>query len=166
MNSARQMLFLLSGAALLTASFSIVPPPALSCGDKDSACACGAACPSMGENPTPGACACGGAGEAAAAGADDHAGGCEHAAALKDAGTATGGLRAVIDPATGQLTAPDGASAAAVAAPAAAAAAEAPRVVEVPQPGGGVMAAVPANRTNHAVATVDENGKAQTGCAE
>jgi hypothetical protein len=155
MNSARQMLFLFGGAALLTASFAIVPPPAMSCGD-DKACACGAACPSMGENAVPGACACGGAGEA-----DGHAG-CDHAAADT---AATGGLRAAIDPATGKLTVPDNASAAVPAAAAAVAESD-PKIVEVPQPGGGVMAAVPANRTSHAIATVDEDGKAHTGCSE
>jgi hypothetical protein len=155
MNSTRQMLFLLGGAALLTATFAIVPPPAMSCGDKE-ACACGAACPSMGENATPGACACGGAGEAAA---DSHAG-CDHAAA--DTAN-SGGLRAAIDPATGKLTVPENGAAPAAAA---AVAADDPKIVEVPQPGGGVMAAVPANRTSRAIATVGEDGKPQTGCSE
>ena len=165
MNSARQMLFFLSGAALLTASFAIVPPPAMSCGDK-AACACGAACPSMGENPTPGACACAGA-EKAAASADAadtaNVGGCEHAAAADPAASA--GLRASIDPATGELTVP-ASGAQAAAASAAAVPGEAAKAVEIPHPGGGVMAAVPANRTSHAVASVGEDGKAHTGCTE
>jgi len=138
MNPTRQMLFLLSGAALLTASFAIVPPPAASCGDQ-------------------------------AAGADHAAMGCDHAAAATaSAGSSSGGtgLRAAIDPKTGELTVPAKPDAAGAAPSASATADIPPAVVQIPAPGAGVMAAVPADRTSRAVATIDDSGKPQVGCSE
>lgn len=203
MNSARQMLFMLSGAALLTASFAIVPPPALSCGDKEN-CACGAACPSKAEGAPKGACACADAAKAAEAAPGDakascgdhakagEAGGCgehakaavggeaapadaAHAAAAEQGGCAhaamaNGGegskLRAEIDPVTGELTVPAKTGTAGIPPAAASATAPAPQAVQVPHPGGGMMAAVPKDRVGHAVATIDDSGKPQVNCAE
>ena len=159
MRSTRSSFVTLGSLALLAAVITTMPQSASACGDKNSACACGAACPSQhAEGGAAGACACGGAAQAAAA-ADSGAGGCQHAAG------AAAAQRAVIDPATGQLTVPaDGQPLEGDIPPASTRAASAS--VEVAQPGGGVMAAVPADRAPRAMATIDADGAAHTGCSE
>lgn len=134
-------------------------------------CACGAECGSKhggkcdkaaaasGEKKA-GACGCSGAGAAAEPGGK--ASPCGAAAA-----EGAGAQRAVIDPATGQLTVPDQAQAAAAAqaAPAQASAGNAASAAQqLAVPGAGVMAPFPTNRVSHAVAKVDDSGNAHTGC--
>ena len=139
-------------------------------GDDAKACAC--------EHDKDGKCACG-AGCAA-----NHGGKCEHAAGAKEGGcggcaacaaaaaAAKGApagekLKAVIDPATGKLIEPSDDAADEEGAAGVAASVGSENVAkEVQQPGGGVMVAAPAALTPKAEATIDDKGKAHTGCAE
>lgn len=136
-------------------------------------CACGAECGSKhggkcdkvaadtGEKKA-GGCGCSGPGAAAQPGAT--AAPCGAAAA-----EGAGAQRAVIDPTTGQLMVPDKAEAAAVAeaAPAQAQASAGDAAATARQlavPGAGVMAPFPSDRASHAVANVNNAGKATMGC--
>ncbi len=194
MKSSRHTVLALGQAALLVVAFSWLPLSALACGDKDEACACGAACPSeqmgsgdaaAGDQQKAGACACGAASAASAAAAADAgptaAGAapmhCDHAAMAgeakgADSGQHAGaGQRAVIDPATGQLTVPAdgegvGADSAAPAPGAAASAQGSAQGGVVTQSDGAVLAAFPKDRASKAVANVDESGNAHAACSE
>lgn len=181
MRSPRNTLLALGGAAFFSATLAWMPIPAGACGDKAENCPCGAACPSKQagacageagcEEKAAAACACKGAAAAPAATgqpADAAAGGCKHAESASKGDKPAAHQHAVLDPATGQFVEPNhgedhaGSTAPAASASANAAAAAAPVV----QPGGGLMATVPAERANKAVATLDESGKPHTGCAE
>lgn len=151
---------------------------------EDGKCAkCGTDCPSLkgGECKHAAACPCaaGADGKCADCGADCPSlkdGKCKHAAAEGKpascgacAGNCAGAaaapegehLKATIDPSTGAFVEPADDDAA----PGAAKAATEP-AREIQQPGGGVMVAAPADRMPKAVATIDESGKAHSGCAE
>jgi hypothetical protein len=166
--------FSFGAAALLAATFAAAPGTGFACGDKDK-CACGAACPNkqMGCAEAGGCaeganklCACAGAAapDANGSGEAKPEGGCQGA----EHGTAPEGAaqqRAVIDPATGQLTEPVAGEAAAPGS------GGIPRAVntasaQIAQPGGGVQAAFPMDRASNAVASIDASGAAQVGCKE
>jgi len=176
MTSSRFTYFAFGASAMLLAALASAPSRAMACGDKDEACACGAAAaqasePKGGAAAMPAACAngdhaCACSRAAAAAAAADTAAvadaGAKAAAPAKAAGAQQ---RAVIDPATGRLIVPKDRAAVqqdlAIPAPAARAA-----PVQIVQPDGSVMAPFPIERSARAVATIDENGAAHTGCAE
>ncbi len=132
---------------------------------EDGKCACGADCPSN----HGGKCAK----EGAAAPAEKKEGGCDHdhdkgegASAAPATGSGGAGLVATVDPATGELVAPDAAKAAGVAGDAIAAAPSAAvKPAQVLPAGAGTMAEFPESRVSRAVATVDADGKTHVGCA-
>lgn len=179
---------LLAAGIALTAFFAFATGNASACPGQEGGCACAkaaaAAQDSAGANHDSNkACACApGEGGKCACGADcpsNHGGECSHGkAAASEApkngacgscGACGGGaaapadanLKAAIDPATGQFVEPED-----DAAPAALATGDGEPVREVRQPGGGVMVAAPAELAPKAVATIDDSGKAHTGCAE
>ena len=196
MLSSRSSLLSFVAAALVAAAFTLAPGQAGACPGKDGTpCACGAACPSMGAGAQGGECphaAAGGCPHAAAAGqaagatppagcvcangncadgtkaGDCAAGGgaCPCPAAEGKAGAGSQ-LRAVIDPATGQLVAPSPEDVPEEQLPENARTAQprsAARAVEIPVPGAGVSAPVGANFRSHAVATVGADGQPNLDC--
>lgn len=151
--------------------------------DKDGKCACGADCKAgqggeckhgAATDQKPCSCAPGADGKCAC-GAEcpaGHGGECTHGKKEGACGSCGGGcgggaaapsgehLKAAIDPATGAFVEPaaddDAQPAKAAAAPAR----------EIAQPGGGVMAAAPADLAPKAVAAIDGKGETHAGCAE
>lgn len=167
-----RLLLLAAGAALITL-VTLAAGTAQACPGQDGECACAKAasaakaCPcepgkdakcACGSECTPGHCAeCKQpAGTDAKPACGSCGSDCGGAAA-----PAEGKLKATIDPATGAFVEEPSDDDA----PAAAKAATEP-AREIQQPGGGVMVAAPADRMPKAVATIDDSGKAHSGCAE